>query len=321
MIHRERLAARIVLVGVTVLVVGVLLYFAARSVDGGLAGILLSGLFGWIVFALALDAVRGMWRGSRQVAAHHAIIGGCLTAVALCGIAGFLTVFGNQLLLGLVAGAVITFLSDRGRVPSWHQLVGLGSTPARAAGTDPPPLLPISFLAGPQGMAVAAVVALVCVVAGIFFAGLGTIRSLEGVTVLTDFGCSPPCAMVHGLWVEVVSDSHGKVVFQTDAATIEVRVSFRDDVPGERVASAAEFVLTGPALTYQQSLARPECKLWVLRLHLDDRSGVETLCFAIPPGVSVVPDELVLNWTQFGVPAMIPLGRSDSAAGNLHVGT
>ncbi len=166
----------------------------------------------------------------------------------------------------------------------------------------------------------AALIALVCIVLGVSFAGLGTIRALEGVSNLTDFGCSPPCAMVHGLWVQVIHDSDGQVMALPDASTIELRVSFQDDAPGEKVATSGEFTLTGAGLTYQQFLGRPECNSWELHLHIDDRTKAHVLCFTIPSGGSVDPDQLTLDWALFGETAEIPLGRQQTSGG-LRVGT
>jgi hypothetical protein len=100
-----------------------------------------------------------------------------------------------------------------------------------------------------------------------------------------------------------------------DPATIEVRVTFSEDLPSDPVATAADFVLTGPNSTYQQSLSRPECALWQVRLHMDEKTRVYTLCFSIPTGVSVDPGQLVLNWTPYiGETAEIPLGCCPSFA-------
>jgi hypothetical protein len=100
-----------------------------------------------------------------------------------------------------------------------------------------------------------------------------------------------------------------------DSATIEVRVTFSEDLPSDPVATAAAFALTAGPSTYQQSLNRPECALWQVRLHMDEKTRVYTVCFSIPTGVTVDPDRLVLDWTPFfGETAMIPLGCCPSFA-------
>jgi hypothetical protein len=48
---------------------------------------------------------------------------------------------------------------------------------------------------------------------------------------------------------------------------------------------------------------------------MDEKTGVYTVCFSIPTGVSVDLNQLVLNWTPFfGETAMIPLGCCPSFA-------
>jgi hypothetical protein len=313
--RQGRAAARVMQVGVTVLAIGVLMYFATRSPGGGIAGILLSALVSWIAFAAALRVVRGLWRESQRIKARHAILGGCVTAVALCALGGFLLLFGSQLLVGIIAGGFAAIFQDRAGSVSWRQLVGLDPNVAPAADPAASAAPSVTVWAGPVGVAGAAVLALVCVIVGIFFVGLATIRAVEGVGNFTDYFCSRPCAVVKGLWIHVIPDSDGQFVGLPDPATIELRVSFSEDLPSDPVATASDFVLTGPASTYQQSLSRPECALWQVRLHMDEKSGVHAVCFSIPPGVSVDPNQLVLNWTPFyGETAMIPLGCCPSAA-------
>lgn len=307
--RQGRAAAGVLQVGVTVLAVGVLMYFATRSAGGGIAGILLSGLVSWIAFAAALRVVRGLWRESQRIKARHAILGGCVTAVALCALGGFLLLFGSQLLIGIVLGGFAAIFQDRAGSVSLRQLAGLDPNVAPAADPAASADPPVTVWAGPLGVAAAAVVALVCVVVGIFFVGLATIRAVEGVGNFTDYFCSRPCAVVHGLWVHVVPNSDGQLVALADPATIEVQVTFSEDLPSDPVATAADFALTAGPSTYQQSLSRPECALWQVRVHMDEKTGVHTVCFSIPTGVSVDPDKLVLSWTPFfGETAMIPLG-------------
>jgi hypothetical protein len=313
--RQGNLAGRVLRVGVTVLAIGVLMYLATRSAGGGIAGILLSALVSWIAFAAALRVVRGLWRESQRIEARHAILGGCVTAVALCALGGFLLLFGSQLLIGIFVGGFAAIFQDRAGSVSWRQLVGLDPNVAPAADPAASAAPSVTMWAGPLGVAGAAVLALVCVVVGIFFVGLATIRAVEGSGNFTDFFCSRPCAVVKGLWVHVVPDSDGQLVALHDPATIEVRVTFSEDLPSDPVATAADFALNSAASTYPQSRSRPECALWQVRLHMDEKTGVYTVCFSIPTGVSVDLNQLVLNWTPFfGETAMIPLGCCPSFA-------
>lgn len=313
--RQGNLAGRVLRVGVTVLAVGVLMYFATRSAGGGIAGILLSALVSWIAFSAAFRVVRGLWRESQRIKARHAILGGCVTAIALCALGGFLLVFGSQLLFGIIVGGAVAIFQDRGGSVSWRQLVGLDPNVAPAADPAASAAPPVTVWAGPVAVAAAAAVALVCVVVGILFAGLGTIRALEGSGNFTDFYCSRPCAVVKGLWVHVIPDTDGQLVARPDPATIEVRVTFSEDLASDPVTTAADFTLVSAASTYPRSLSRPECASWQVRLHMDQKTGVYTVCFSIPPGVSVDPDKLVLNWTPFfEETAEIPLGCCPSFA-------
>jgi hypothetical protein len=265
-------AGRVLQVGVTVLAIGVLMYFATRSAGGGIAGILLSALVSWIGFAAALRVVRGLWRESQRIKARHAILGGCVTGVALCALGGFLLLFGSQLLVGIIAGGFAAIFQDRAGSVSWRQVAGLDPNVAPAADPAATPAPSVAVWAGPLGVAGAAVLALVCVLVGMFFVGLATIRAAEGVGNFTDYFCSRPCAVVHGLWVHVIPDSDGRLVALADSATIELRVTFSEDLPSDPVATAAAFALTAGPSTYQQSLNRPECALWQVRLHMDEKT-------------------------------------------------
>jgi hypothetical protein len=302
-------AGRLLQVGLTVLAIGVLMYFATRSAGGGIAGILLSALVSWIAFAAGLRVVRGLWRQSQRIRARHAILGGCVTAVALCALGGFLLLFGSQLSIGIFVGGFAAIFQDRAGSVSLRQLAGLDPNVAPAADPAASAAPPVTVWAGPLGVAGAAVLALVCVVVGILFMGLATIRAVEGTGNFTDFFCSRPCAVVKGLWVHVIPDSDGQFVATPDPATIEVRVTFGEDLPSDPVATATDFVLTGPTSTFEQSLSRPECALWQVRLHMDEKTGVYAICFSIPTGVRVDPGQLLLSWTPFfGQTAEIPLG-------------
>jgi hypothetical protein len=311
--HRGNFALRALQVGATVLAIGVLIYFAARSPNGGLAGILLSGLLSWIAFITAFNVALGMWRASRWIEERHLILGGCLVTVAVCAIGGFLLIFGSQLLWGVMIGGLTAILNGSARLVTWQQLFGIDPTPAPAPEPGATTTTPRSVWAGPLPVTASIAVTLVCVVAGIFFAGLGTIRVLEASSNLVDFQCSPPCALVSSLWVNVVPYSDGQVVAQPDATTVEVQVSFSDDAPGDRVVRAADFSLTGQGSTYPHSLNGNGCDLWVIHLHIDEKSGVHALCFSIPSGATLNPDQLTLNWNVYGGPGLIPLCKTRAA--------
>jgi len=306
--RRAHLAGRFLQVGATVLAIGVLIYFAARSTNGGVAGYLLSFLLSWIAFDIALSIVRGMWRESQMVKARHAIVGGCLTIIAVCMIGGFIFIYGNQLLLGVIVGGVTAYLNSRNGWVSWRQLTGMGPAAPPQPSVAEDAAVPV--LGSPPAVAAAAVVALICLAAGLVFAGFGTVRVLEGSTNFVDIACTPPCALVNALWVQVITDSQGQTVARPDASTIELHVSFRDDAPNDRVVTSAEFTLTGPGVTYQQALGRAECDPWELRLHIDDRTQAHALCFTVPSGAgdTVDPHQLLLDWTPVqGQTAVIPL--------------
>ena len=315
-VRLPHLVGRILQVGATVLAIGVLVYFASRSINGGVAGILLSSLLSWIAFSIALRVVRGMWRESQRIEARHAILGGCLMAIAICAIGGFLVIFGYQLLLGVIFGGLAAILNARASTVTWRELFGLEPAPTPAPDAAASTAQPRSVWAGPLGVAGAAMVALACVAAGIYFGGLGTFRALEGVSSLTDYFCTPPCAGVDGLCMQVIPEPDGRFVSMPDPATIEVRMSFRDDVAGDRVATPADFALTSPGTTYQQDVGgRPECGRWQVSLHLDDRTGMRAVCFSVPSGVSVNPEQLVLTWTASGGTAIIPLRLPPGSTG------
>jgi hypothetical protein len=300
--------ARILLVGATVLAIGVLVDFASRSVNGGVAGILLLSILSWIAFSVALRVVRGMWRASQRIEARHAILGGCLMAISICAIGGFLVVFGYQLLLGVFFGGLAAILNARASTVTTRELFGLEPAPTPAPDAAASGAQLRSVWAGPLGVAGAALVALVCVAAGLYFGGLGTFRALEGVSSLTDYFCTPPCAGVDGLWMQVIPQPDGRFVAMPDSATIELRMTFRNDVAGDRVPTPADFALTSAETTYQQNVGgRPECGRWRVSLHLDERTGVRALCFAVPAGASVNPEQLILTWTAPGGTAIIPL--------------
>jgi hypothetical protein len=119
--------------------------------------------------------------------------------------------------------------------------------------------------------------------------------------------------VVNQLWVYVAPTSNGEVVAFPDATTLEVRVSFKSDAPETRVASAGQFSLTGQGSTYPQVAGRSECDLWVLHMHIDDQTGAHALCFSIPAGAGLNPDQLTLQWNVDGGPGLIPLCRTRAA--------
>ena len=298
--HPGRLAGRLLRVGAVVLAIGVLIYFAARSESGGLAGILLSGLLASITVGTALMVVKGTWRESERLRPRHAVLSGCLTAVALCGSGGVFLCFGNQLLLGSIVGIFAAFMNDRQGWISWQQVIGIDPELPSLPGTPPAPQ-PWSPLGGPGATAAAATLTVVLLVVGIFFGALGTIRAVEGVSAIADFGCTAPCGLMHGLWVQVLPDAHGKVVSQ-DGSTIQLRLAFRDDAPGQRVTSSSNFTLSDSKATYSG------CGSWTLTTHIDDTTGTKNMCFSVPPEATVDPSQLVLKWSAFGAEVMIPLG-------------
>ncbi|HEX9561100.1 MAG TPA: hypothetical protein VGA76_07690 [Candidatus Dormibacteraeota bacterium] len=291
-------------VGATGLVVGLLIYFAARSAGGGLAGVVLGALLAWFAFEVAFLPVRGIWRARQHFNPRHTIVGGCLTILTVCGVGGLAVLFGTQLLLGVLLGAGLAVLNRRVGVVTLPRLIGLDIMPARAGTAAPVQML---FMNHVWSMAV---IGLVCLVAGFAFAGLGAERSLESYSFLTDMGCDHPCGMVHGLWVQVMPDSQGNVVTRLDAGAVRLRVRFWDDVVGDRVASRDDFTVTDRPSIYYPVTDRPGCDAWAARtLHLDGNTGTMALCFAVTGSDNANVDQLVLEWTIEGVTAPILLGK------------
>jgi hypothetical protein len=262
-------------VGAAGLVIGLLIFFAARSAGGGLAGILLGALLAWFAFEVAYLPVRGMWRARQRVMPRHATIGGCLGVLTLCGVGGLWFLFGTQLLIGAALGAGLAILNSRVRLLTLPRLIGLDIMPA-PAGTAAPVQMPLT-----QHVWLMAVVGLVCLVAGYVFAGLGAVRTLESYAYLTDIGCVHPCGMVHGLWVQVMPDSQGNFVARLDTGAARLRVRFWNDEVGDRVASRDDFTVTnrtdfamiGPSIYYPVT-DRSGCDAWPARtLHLDEQHG------------------------------------------------
>src|SRR4029077_1719726 len=124
-------------VGAAGLVIGLLIFFAARSAGGGLAGILLGAVVAWIGYEVAFLPVRGMWRARQRVMPRHASIGGCLGVLTLCGVGGLWFLFGTQLLVGLALGVGLAILNSRVSLLTLPRLIGLDIMPA-PAGTPAP---------------------------------------------------------------------------------------------------------------------------------------------------------------------------------------
>ncbi|HEX9098363.1 MAG TPA: hypothetical protein VF956_02620 [Candidatus Dormibacteraeota bacterium] len=292
-------------VGVTGLVIGVLIYFAARSAGGGLAGVALGALLAWFAFEVALVPVRGIWRARQHVRARHATIGGCLTILTVCGVGGLWFLFGTQLLIGVAIGAGLAILNSRVGLLTLPRLIGLEIMPAPGGAASP------VQMQLKQHVGSLAAVGLVCLVAGLAFAGLGAARSLESYSALTDISCTHPCGMVHGLWVQVMPDSQGNIVTRLDAGAVRLRVRFWDDVVGDKVASPSDFTVTDRPSIYYPVTDRPGCNAWPARtLHLDDNTGTLAICFAVTGSDNASPDQLVLEWAFEGVTAPILLGKT-----------
>jgi hypothetical protein len=291
-------------IGAAGLVIGLLIFFAARSAGGGLAGILLGALLAWFGFEVAFLPVRGIWRARQHFNPRHATIGGCLTLLTICGVGGLWFLFGTQLLIGAALGAGLAILNRRVSLLTLPRLIGLDIMPAPAGTAAPVQML------SKQHVWSLAVVGLVCLVAGLLLTGLGAWRSLESYSFLTDMGCTHPCGMVHGLWVQVMPDSQGNVVARLDPGAVRLRVRFWDDVVGDRVASPSDFIVTDRPSIYYPLTDRPVCDAWPARtLHLDDSTGTMALCFAVTGSDNLSPDQLVLEWMFEGVTAPILLGK------------
>jgi hypothetical protein len=310
-------------VGAAGLVIGLLIFFAARSAGGGLAGILLGALLAWFGFEVAFLPVRGIWGARQRVRARHATIGGCLTVLTVCGIGGLWVLFGTQLLIGAALGAGLAILNSRVSLLTLPRLIGLDIMPAPAGTAAPVQML------SKQHVWLMAVVGLLCLMAGYVFAGLGAVRTLESYAYLTDIGCIHPCGMVHGLWVQVMPDSQGNFVARLDPGAARLRVRFWNDEVGDRVASRddftvtnrTDFAMTGPSIYYPVT-DRPGCDAWPARtLHLDDSTGTLALCFAVTGSDNASPDKLVLEWALEGVDAPILLGKQSRDGMGIDIGS
>jgi hypothetical protein len=310
-------------IGAAGLGIGVLIFFAARSAGGGLAGIFLGALLAWFGFEAALLPVRAIWRARQEVNPSHAILGGCLTLLTVCGVGGLWVLFGSQLLIGALIGGGLAFLNQRAGLITLPRLIGLDIMPA-PAGTAAVQM-PLT-----QHVWLMAVAGLVCLVAGYVFAGLGAVRTLESYSFLTDIGCTHPCGMVHGLWVQVMPDSQGNYVARLDAGAVRLRVRFWNDEVGARVANRSDFTMTnrtdftmtlGPSIYYPVT-DRPGCDAWPARtLHLDDNTGTMALCFAVTGSDNASPGKLVLEWALEGVDAPILLGKQSRDGMGIDIGS
>jgi hypothetical protein len=295
---------RTLTVGVWGLVVGLLVYFAPLSPGGGLAGILLSSVIWWAVFEFAVLPVRSAWRSGQRVTAQHARVGGCLTAVSLCGGLGLLSVFGPMLFIGLFIGPLISYLSHRKEVMSFMRSMGLDTMLQASA-------RPSLLIQVPGLRPVFALVGLVSILGCLIFIGLGTVRALEAVSVVTSF-CTHPCAMIHGVWVDVIPRSDGAVVTRLDSGAIELHVRFRNDMASAAVVGRDDFTLEMPPTIYPQLTDRPTCRAWPPQtLNINDTSPDMTMCFAIPESDNVDYRFLVLDWRQPGFSVQLPLDKSD----------
>jgi hypothetical protein len=310
-------------VGAAGLVIGLLIFFAARSAGGGLAGILLGALLAWFAFEVAFLPVRGIWRASRRITPRHASIGGCLGVLTLCGVGGLWFLFGTQLLIGVALGAGLAILNRRVGLLTLPRLIGLDIMPA-PSGTAAPVQMPLT-----QHVWLMAMVGLACLMAGYVFAGLGAVRTLESYAYLTDIGCVHPCGMVHGLWVQVMPDSQGNFVARLDTGAVRLRVRFWNDEVGDRVASRDDFTVTnrtdfnmvGPSIYYPVT-DRPGCDAWPARtLHLDDSTGTMAICFDVTGSDNASPDKLVLEWALEGVDAPILLGKQSRDGMGIDIGS
>jgi len=263
--------------GVSALVLGGLMYLASRGMGGVWPGILVSGVFSWFGFQLVLSFVRGVGRLETRVQPRHAILAGCLSLVAACGALGLLVSFGQQLIIGVIlAGAAV---------------VGARLTKTQLGGLEP---------TLPQALRpTAVVVGVLFLLAGVALGGLGAFRMMEAGTYAVDAGCQHPCAMVKGLWVQVLPNSDGDFVARLDPTAVHVRLRFWDEVAGDRVASPLVFTVSNPPAVYQSVADRQGCEPWGSRvLHNGDRTQDLSLCFAVSQSQEADLSQLVLEWPR-----------------------
>ena len=316
-------------VGLATLAIGVLIFFAVRSQNGGLAGILLSGVFSWLLFEGTWTLIRAINDARVTVAAQHRIAGGCLGAILLCGIGGFWVVFGSQIILGVVFGGIVTFINHRGMLANWSQALSQGSAPAAGSGGQSTPVVNWSGLIGltpipspersvplSQHTWAKLLAGLLGLLVGFVFFGFGAFRFLESSTVLGDVGCTHPCGMMRGVWMQVMRDSQGEVVTRIDSTTVQLRMRFWDDVPGDQTISRTDFALKNALATFEQVSGRPGCDAWSPRkIRIDGNINDLTLCFTISQADNVDLNHLYLVWSpRPDWVAEIPLCKVLSAA-------
>src|ERR1700694_4357516 len=286
--------------GVIALAIGVLFYFAARSFGGGLAGSLVLALISWPFFEGAWSLVRRIWRLWVRVTPRHQYVGGCLGLILICAAGGFFLVAGGWAILGLSAGALVTYLNRRTGLVPWAKVVGLErmSQPTKQATVSSEREILTKVLAGGA-----------CLLIGVVAGALGTWRFVEAYSVATDYGCAHPCGMVDGLWVEVTHDSQGRVVTVLDPQTVQLQVQFRDDTPGDKTIQRSDFTLINTDRTYPQRSDRPGCSPWQPQaIRLDGSTSNLPVCFALSQADNVDFSKLVLKWTQQGRTADVSLG-------------
>jgi hypothetical protein len=287
-------------VGVAVLAIGVLIYFAARSFGGGLAGSVILALISWPFFEGAWSGVRAIWRLQVRMTPRHATVGGWLGLILICAAGGFFSIAGGWAILGLSAGALVTYLNHRTGLVAWPQLAGLRGTSQHTKQAAVPSSREIltKLLAG-----------FACLLVGEVAGGLGIARFVEAYSVATDYLCAHPCGMVDGLWVEVTHDSQGRVVNALDPQTVQLQVQFRDDTPGDKTIQRSDFTLLNTDRTYAQRSDRPGCSPWQPQaMRLDGSTGNLPVCFAISQADNVDFSRLVLRWMQQGRTVNISLG-------------
>jgi hypothetical protein len=294
------LVKAVLYIGVAALVIGVLIYFAARSFGGGLAGSLVLALISWPFFEGAWSVVRAIGRLQVRVTPRHATIGGCLGIILLCAAGGLVWIAGGWAILGLSVGVVVTYLNRRTGLVTWPQRLGFQRV-SKPTARPPMPSSPEIVIKVVAGFA--------CLLIGVVTGVLGIGRYLEAYSVATDYGCAHPCGMVDGLWVEVTHDSQGRVVTMLDTNTVRLQVQFRDDTPGDKTIERSDFRLFSANTNYDQRTDLPGCSPWQPQaIRLDGSTGNLPVCFAISEADNVDFSKLVLKWTQQGRTVDISLG-------------
>jgi len=302
-------------IGIWVLALGVLVYLAARSTGGGVAGIILSSLLWWGVFEFAILPVRATWSEGHRLSPRHATLGGCLTLMSICGPGGIFLLFGPSLILGLIIGPAVAVLSHRDDMLAMLRSTGVVA-PAPAA---PTPASPPFQLPGPR-WALAAV-GLVAMLAGLTFMALGTIRSLEVYATVSDF-CPHPCGMVHGVWVDVTPGEGGAAVTRIDSTAVRLVVRFHNDVAEARTVSREDFTLEISPTAYPSIANRSACPAWTPQtLHIDEATADLALCFAVPEAANLDPNQILLDWRQPGDSIQVSMGKPGPNGGiNINFG-